>query len=196
VVFPAFIDTNVLFGAYLCDTMLCLAEAGTYRPLWSPGVMEELERNLLKRGLPSEAITHRLGEMTSAFPDAQVTGYEALIERMACDPKDKHVLAAAVRANAEVLVTFNDKHFPELATAPYDIAVVTPDDFLLDQLDLYPGITVGALRTQVRGYKSPPMSVEELLGYLARAQVPNFAAEVQRHLPPPVQSAKGARSPR
>ena len=122
-VFPAFIDTNVLFGAYLCDTMLCLAEAGTCRPLWSAGVMDELERNLLERGLPSEAITHRLAEMTSAFPDAQVTGYEALIERMACDPKDKHVLAAAVRANAEVLVTFNDKHFPELATAPYDIAV-------------------------------------------------------------------------
>jgi predicted nucleic acid-binding protein len=107
VVFPAFIDTNVLFGAYLCDTMLCLAEAGTYRPLWSAGVMDELERNLLERGLSSEAITHRLAEMTSAFPDAQVTGYEALIERMACDPKDKHVLAAAVRANAEVLVTFN-----------------------------------------------------------------------------------------
>jgi PIN domain len=73
VVFPAFIDTNVLFGAYLCDTMLCLAEAGTYRPLWSPMVMEELERNLLERGLPPEAITHRLTEMTSAFPDAQVT---------------------------------------------------------------------------------------------------------------------------
>jgi predicted nucleic acid-binding protein len=174
VVFPAFIDTNVLFGAYLCDTMLCLAEAGTYRPLWSAGVMDELERNLLERGLPSEAITHRLAEMTSAFPDAQVTGYEALIERMACDPKDKHVLAAAVRADAEVFVTFNDKHFPELATASYDVVVVTPDDFLLDQLDLYPGITVGALGAQARGHKSPPMSVEELLGYLARAQSPQF----------------------
>ena len=69
-VFPVFIDTNVLFGAYLCDTMLCLAEAGTYRPLWSAGVMEELERNLLERGLPPEAITHRLAEMTSAFPGA------------------------------------------------------------------------------------------------------------------------------
>ena len=84
---------------------------------------------------------------------AQVTGYKALIERMACDPKDKHELAAAVRANAEVLVTFNDKHFPELATTPYDVVVVTPDDFLLDQLDLYPGITVGALRAQVEGVK-------------------------------------------
>lgn len=182
VAFSAFLDTNVLFGGYLCDTLLCLAEAGTYRPLWSADVMEELERNLLARGLSSDAVGHRIAEMSRSFPDAQVSGYEDLIEAMTCDAKDRHVLAAAVRGNAEVLVTFNGKDFPDSSTASYDVAVVTPDDFLLDQLDLYPGLTVGALRAQVCGFKSPPMTVEELLGYLARADVPNFAAEVQRHL--------------
>ncbi len=33
--FPAFLDTCTLYGAYLCDSLLRLAEAGTYPPPWS-----------------------------------------------------------------------------------------------------------------------------------------------------------------
>ena len=59
--FPAFLDTCSIFPAYLCDTLLRLAEAGTYRPLWSAGVLEELGRNLVEeRGLSSEAVSHRI----------------------------------------------------------------------------------------------------------------------------------------
>jgi hypothetical protein len=61
--FPAFLDTCSLFGSYLCDTMLRLAEAGAYRPLWSAGVLDELQRNLVKRGIGEEAVTHRIGQM-------------------------------------------------------------------------------------------------------------------------------------
>lgn len=140
--FPAFLDTCTLFGAYLCDTLLRLAEAGTFRPLWSAGVLGELERNLVdKRGLGKEAVLYRIGEMRRSFPDAEVRGYEDLTESMTCDAKDRHVLAAAVRGRAEVLVTVNTDDFPYASTAPYDLVVVHPDDFLLDQLDLYPGAT-------------------------------------------------------
>jgi len=181
--FPAFLDTCTLFGAYLCDTLLRLAEARTYRPLWSAGVLDELSRNLAeKRNLPPEAIAYRIGEMRRAFPDAEVRGYEALTETMTCDPKDRHVLAAAVRADAEVLVTINVDDFPAESAAPYDITIVHPDDFLLDQLDLYPGVTIAALRAQASAYKEPAMTVEDLLGRLAAAGVPRFASEAQRHL--------------
>jgi predicted nucleic acid-binding protein len=180
--FPAFLDTCALFGAYMCDTLLCLAESGTFRPLWSAGVMDELERNLLDRGLPKEAVSHRIDEMRRSFPDAEVRGYETLAVSMTCDPKDRHVLAAAVRGDAEVLVTFNVRDFPDESTAPYDITVVHPDDFLLDQLDLYPGATVAALRIQASSYKTPEMGIEDLLGRLASAGLPRFAAETRRHL--------------
>ena len=165
--FPAFLDTCTLYGAYLCDSLLRLAEAGTYRPLWSADVLDELERALVARGLEKKAVTHRIGEMRRAFPDAEVRGYENLVETMTCDPKDRHVLAAAVRSDAAVLVTFNTDDFPGTSTAAYDITVVHPDDFLLDQLDLYPGHTVAALRDQARSYSAPAMSIEDLLGRLA-----------------------------
>lgn len=86
-----------------------------------------------------------------------------------------HVLAAAVRANAEVLVTFNIKDFPPHSTERFEIEVVHPDDFLLDQLDLFPGLTVSTFEYLVETYDSPRMSMEELLQVLARAGVPRFA---------------------
>jgi hypothetical protein len=78
VAFPAFLDTCVLYPAYLCDTMLRLAEASAYRPLWSADVFAELLRNLIDRGLPPARVDRWLGQMTRSFPDAQVTGYETL----------------------------------------------------------------------------------------------------------------------
>jgi predicted nucleic acid-binding protein len=181
--FPAFLDTCAIFGACLCDTLLRLAERGAYRPLWSADVLDELRRNLIDNlGLPEEAVMRRLGEMQRSFPDAEVRGYQPLVGAMTCDPKDRHVLAAAVRGDAEVLVTFNVRDFPPESVEPYDITLVNPDDFLLDQLDLYPGVTLAALRAQAESYKTPAMSIEELLGHLAAAGVPKFAAEVMRHL--------------
>ena len=132
-------------------------------------------------GLAGEAVRRRIGAMRRAFPDAEVQGYEALIESMTCDAKDRHVLAAAVRGQSDVLVTFNGDDFPGNSAAPYDIEVISTDGFLLDQLDLYPGMTLAVLRSQVSGYAAPPMTMEQLLGALAVAGVPKFAAEVQRH---------------
>ena len=180
--FPVLLDTNVLFGGYLCDTILRLAEAELFRPLWSEGVLEELTRNLILRGLRRDQVDRRVGQMRRAFPDAMVEGYEPLIAAMTCDPKDRHVLAAAVRAGAEVLVTFNLVDFPESSTAPYDITAVHPDDFLLDQLDLFPALTLAALHAQSAAYANPIRAVEDVLDQLAKGGVPRFALQARRDL--------------
>ena len=183
--YPALLDTCVLYPVYLCDTLLRLAEATAYRPLWSADVLAELRRSLIDRGVPPDRVDRRLAYMTRSFPDALVTGYESLIDGMTNQRKDRHVLAAAVRANAEVIVTFNLKDFPETALKPYDIAAIHPDEFLLDQLDLYPGVTVDALRYQAASYRRVPNTLPDILALLERSGVPNFAAEVRRHLSPP-----------
>lgn len=181
--FSAFLDTCVLYPAYLCDTLLRLAEVDSYRPLWSDDVLTELHRNLLDSSVSPSSVDHRLAQMRRSFPDALTTGYEALVDGMTNDPKDRHVLAAAVRANAEVIVTFNLRDFPEAALKPFDITAIHPDEFLLDQLDLYPRLTIESLERQAAAYRREPTTPTGLLVRLVRAGVPGFAAELRRHLP-------------
>jgi predicted nucleic acid-binding protein len=161
--FPVFLDTCVLLKPYLCDTLLSIAECGIYRPLWSADVLEELTRNLRKRGASDRQIGHRLEQMVIHFPDSTVTGYQDLIGSMTNDPKDRHVLAAAIRGGAEILVTENLKDFSDSALHPYDVAAVHQDNFLLDQLDLAPAPVLQALRRQASRYRRDPRTVEDLL---------------------------------
>lgn len=180
--FPALFDTNVLFGFHLNDVILGMAERGLFRPLWSEQILEELSKNLTEQGLPAANVERRIRSMRRAFPDAIVSGFDDLIGTMTNDPKDRHVLAAGIRANCEVLVTFNLKDFPEASVTAYDIEIVHPDKFLLDQLDLYPGQTVGVLRQLIADYSSPTLEMEDLLVRLADAGVPDFASSVRRFL--------------
>lgn len=180
--FPAFLDTCVLFGASLNDTVLRIAEQGAFRPHWSAEVLEELRRNLLALPTVSDrGANRRLQAMQDAFPEASVDGYGPLVSSMTCHPKDRHVLAAAVYSGCQVLVTFNTSDFPESCVADHSVAVVHPDAFLLDQLDLYPGAVGRALLRQVREAARPHLTLDLLMGQLARSGVPRFAAEVLRH---------------
>ncbi|GAA4828384.1 PIN domain-containing protein [Garicola koreensis] len=179
--FPAFLDTCVLYGANLNDTLLRIAEEDAFSPQWSPDVVEELRRNLsMIPNLPAGAADRRVKAMTDAFPEAMVEGYEPLIPIMTCDPKDRHVLAAAVHSDSQVLVTFNLDDFPTSSLAGFEITAVHPDDFLLDQLDLHPEKVARSMIRQVDEATRPTLTMADLLQRLSRAGVPRFAAECQR----------------
>jgi predicted nucleic acid-binding protein len=173
--FSAFLDACVLVPINLTDVLLRLAEADTFRPLWSAEVLDEVERNLPKVGVTSERARRRVEVMRAAFPDAEVTGYESLVPTMTTDPGDRHVLAAAVRGGAAIIVTANTRHFPAAALAPYNVEAVHPDDFLLDQLDLYPGQTIQCLCDLVRARQRPPETLDSFLAQLVK-MVPKFSA--------------------
>lgn len=175
--FPVLLDANVLVPIHLTDLLLRLAEVETYRPLWSEQVLQEVERNLPKVGVTPAKAAHRVGVMRKQFPDAMVTGYESLVNAMTNDLKDRHVLAAAVRANAAIIVTANVKDFPVAACDPYDIGVVHPDDFLLDQLDLYQDETVLCIRQLVADRTRPHTPMPDFLDRF-RATVPAFVEAV------------------
>jgi hypothetical protein len=97
----------------------------------------------------------------------------------------RHVRASRTRGLLRGLVTFNIGDFPEAALKPYDVAAIHPDEFLLDQLDLYPDATVEVLRQQAASYRRVPNTVPDILVLLERTGVPRFAAEVRSHLQPP-----------
>jgi predicted nucleic acid-binding protein len=177
--FPVFLDANALYPITLADTILRLAEADVIRPHWSADVLDELERNLGKR-IGAERAYRRRRIMEEAFPEALVTGYAGIVDGMENDPKDRHVLAGAVHSACEVIVTFNLKDFPVQALQPHNLVAVHPDDFLLDQLDLYPSAVQWALMRQAGEAARPRLTPLQLIEHLEKIGLSGFAAELRR----------------
>jgi len=183
--FSVFLDACVLVPIALADTLLRLAEADLYRLLWSERVLDEMVDaiEVVHPGLAAGSARARADAMQRAFDDACVTGWQSLESGIVLpDPDDRHVVAAALRGRADMIVTANLRDFPVGSLGDVGLEVQHPDDFLLDQIDLYPGLTLHALRTQSADYSRPDMTVEAILVQLARAGVPRFADEVRRHL--------------
>jgi hypothetical protein len=105
-----------------------------------------------------------------------------LIDAMTCDAKDRHVLAAAVRADAAAIVTFNVSDFPASSVDHLAIQVLHPDDFLLDLLDLAPQAVLGELERQAAANTRAPTTLTTLLEVLARAGAERLADEVRRRV--------------
>ncbi|MGH7272451.1 MAG: PIN domain-containing protein, partial [Polyangiaceae bacterium] len=134
--FIVVLDANVLFPFTLRDTLLRAAAAGFYQLRWTAQILDEVTRNLVSTGAMPEDRANRLRAiMEREFPEADVVGYEHLIDAMPNDPKDRHVVAAAVKAGAQVITTANLKDF---ATLPDGVEAQSPDDFLCNLFDLDP----------------------------------------------------------
>jgi predicted nucleic acid-binding protein len=149
--FPVVLDACVLVPAALRDTLLRLAEKRLYLPRWSDEIIAEMVRTLeQKRNKTPEQTTHLVDELRTHFGDAWVNNYEPLISKCTNDEKDRHVLAAAIKTRAELIVTINLKHFPESAVAPWNVQVSHPEDFLTDIYHLNPELVVHTLHEQAR----------------------------------------------
>lgn len=177
--FSVVLDTCVLYPAHLRDTLLRLAERGLYRPLWSADIIEELRRNLLEDRFGPDSVGMLIAEMGNAFPDAEVSGYRSLVDGLICDPKDRHVLAAAVRADAAAIITFNLSDFPVSSIQPFELEVIDPDTFLLDELDLAPDPVIDELQKQAAANRRAPKTLPDLLDALERAGAPAFAEDIR-----------------
>ncbi|WP_045876774.1 PIN domain-containing protein [Pseudofrankia sp. DC12] len=179
--FAALLDTCVLYPMHLRDSLLRLAIADLYRPLWSPHILQELQGALVRRGSASPDQASRIiGLLREHFPEAEVLGYETLIPAMACHEKDRHVLAAAVKAGAGLLVTDNISDFPAASALPHGVEVLTADQFLLELLDTSPRTVITVLRRQADGYKRDPKTLDGLLATLSRSGLGSFASEAHR----------------
>lgn len=180
--FTAFIDACALVPIGLADTLLRLAERGIFRPLWSERVLEETLRAIVKAHPELADVAKRRTEaMHKAFSDACVTGWEPLENAITLpDPNDRHVLAAALMGRADVILTNNVKDFPDAVLKPFAVSAQTPDEFLLNQLDLDPALVMQTIREQAAAARQPAISPPELLNHLAKCGVPRFAAATQQ----------------
>ncbi|MCC3542431.1 MAG: PIN domain-containing protein [Microcoleus sp. PH2017_22_RUC_O_B] len=162
------------------DTLLSTADEDLYLPYWSQKILDEAIGNLVKGGKLSQKTAKNLeNQIKLAFPEAMVEVPVALEQAMTNDPKDRHVLAAAVTAGADIIVTNNLKDFRENELAPWNIKAQSPDDFLSDLLEEYPDSIIELLQQQSQKYKNPPKTFTELIDFLReKADTPKFASNI------------------
>jgi predicted nucleic acid-binding protein len=179
----AFLDASVLYSALLRNFLMHLALRDLFQPRWSERVHEEwiaaLLRNRPDLTFAQLARTRRL--MNENVDDALVSGYEHLIDQLTLpDPKDRHVLAAAIHGGAGVIVTINLPDFPADVLTTYAIEAQHPDKFVSALLDEYSDDTLAALQEMRLNLKNPPFSMPELLASLARQGLAQTVIDLRR----------------
>lgn len=183
--FTAFYDANILYPAELRNLLMHLALTGLFRAKWSADVHEEWISALLEKrpDLTRDKLERTRALMDLHAVDALVTGYEDLIPGLHLpDPNDRHVLAAAIRGQADVIVTMNLRDFPADAIGAFGIEAQHPDEFVLHLLDLAPGAVLGAAADHRKSLKSPPKTVTEYLDALERQQLTRSASALREFL--------------
>ena len=120
--------------------------------------------------------------MNRAFRDAEITGYQELIKVISLpDPNDRHVVAAAIRCNADLIVTENLKDFPNEELKQYDIDVQSPDTFIQNLIDLDLESCCIALRKQRKALNDPPKTREDMRDTLQQAGLQESADFLYRN---------------
>jgi predicted nucleic acid-binding protein len=175
--FRVVLDACVLIPMPLADTLLRLAAGPRlYLPKWTDEIMTEVSRNLRQNfGVSREQAAYRENEIRRHFPEAWVEGYEELIPSMTNNEKDRHVLAAAVRSGAELIVTYNGKDFSSAALAPYSISVQAPSTFLTNLYHLDEPAVLQVLREQAAAIGKPLQYVLDRL----RINTPHFVKMIE-----------------
>lgn len=179
------LDACVLVPISLADTLLRTAEKQLFRPVWSPRILDEVRSAIVSvhPDIDTALVDRRIWHMNESFPGASVENLEHIQSGLELpDPNDNHVLAAALRGHCQAIVTANLADFPEPYLATMDVEVISPDDFLLNQLDLATRPVLDSLWEQAEATVNPQLSIEEILVALGRAGVPNFADEVLKRI--------------
>lgn len=171
------LDACVLAPLLMRELLLAFARRELFTPLWSARIEEEWRRAALKeaRGVPEEIISGDLALARAAFPQACApdAAWEALEPTLELpDPNDRHVLAAAIGAKADLIVTDNVRDFPPRALAEHGLRRERADRFLreLAAADPEPAAEAAAQIAAAAGVATP-----ETPAFFKRGRLPQMA---------------------
>lgn len=174
--FIAVLDTNVIFPVVIRDLLFWFALYDLYTPKWSNTIFDEWQEVMIRKGVSREEAQKRVNKANLAFPEALVTNYQFLIEKLELpDQNDRHVLAAAIKVDADVIVTNNLKDFPVNYLDQFGIKVIDPDNFLADIIDLNPQLALKAFNELVLNKRNPELNQLEVLEILRKNGLFNTA---------------------
>jgi predicted nucleic acid-binding protein len=145
--FAVVLDACVLANSRVCDLFLRLAEQPRlYRPHWSEEILAEVKStHVRKLKWPAKIAASWQQKVRESFPEASVSGYQPLVSKLQNHQKDRHVLAAAIRIHAPLIVTFNLKDFPAAALEPWGIKAAHPEEYLLALYEMHPAVVMGKI---------------------------------------------------
>ncbi len=183
--FTVIYDACVLYPAPLRDLLIRLGMSGIVRARWTDAILDEVFHNILadRPDLDQTRLARSRSLMNAAIRDVLVEGYEPLIPALELpDPEDRHVLAAAIRCGAQAIVTRNLRDFPAPMLEPWGLEALHPDEFVVAQVHLAPGVVLQKLNEQASCLKNPPMSLGDLLTVLENNGLVRSMAELRRLL--------------
>lgn len=164
-------DANALVGNSQRDLLVRIARTGLVQAKWTDRILDEAIAAIGKTrpGIPAEKLTRLRELMITALPDGIIRDHEPLIEGLHLrDPDDRHVLAAAIKSGAQVIVTA-DKDFTGDDLAPWNIEAKHPDDFVLDQIDINDRVVWACVQQIADSRQEHPETVSDVLGQLERS---------------------------
>jgi len=105
--FTCVLDTNVIYPVEIRDLLFWFAFEDLFTPKWSKHIFDEWNNVMERKDIIESERKKRIERANKAFPDALVQNYEPLIDTIELpDENDRHVVAAAIKANANLIVIF------------------------------------------------------------------------------------------
>ena len=184
--FVALHDASVLHPGSLRDLLIRLGRSGLYQAKWTEQILDEALAAIVR---DQPELVQRLDRtrqlMRDAIPDAMVAGYEELIPSLELpDPGARHVLAAAIACNAQVIITSTLRRYPEVQLQKYNIEAQRPDEFIVNVIELAPARVVDIMQKQAQALTRPAMTFEELLERFRTLGLPRAAGATRQQLGP------------
>jgi predicted nucleic acid-binding protein len=182
VAFVAVYDASVLYPSTTRDLLIRIAQAGLVHARWTDAILDEVFTSLIKNrpDLDPERLSRTRELMGRSIRDVLVVGCEPLINALELpDPDDRHVLAAAIRARAQLIVTHNLRDFPAESLERWDVEAVGPDSFVRAQIDLDRDLVVAAVVRIADSWRKPPGTPRDVLSRLEREGLVESAAALR-----------------
>jgi hypothetical protein len=159
------------------DLLLSMATTDLFRARWTDRIHDEWIRNLTEKGYCEKKLNRTRALMNAAVPDCLVTGYEDIIDGINLpDLNDRHVIAAAIAGDADVIVTRNLKDFPSDILSKFSLEAQDPDYFVMYQFDLNPERYCESIKAMRNRLRKPPMTVNQFIESFAKLNMPKTIA--------------------
>jgi len=181
----AIYDACILYPFHLRNIVVQVAVDGLVDARWTDAIHGEWMRNLLANtpGLRPERLEATKQLMNIALPDATVTGYEKYIESVHLpDADDRHVAAAAIKAHASMIVTWNLNDFPVAELRKHGLIRQSPDAFLAGLYEQSPDLLIGSLANARRNLRCSRISGAAFVGILRDQKLVNLATRLENHV--------------